>query len=374
MSLINDMLKDLERTRHGKPTGPSLLSGVRAVTGLGRRGDRRPLLAVLILLLGLGIGGGVRLLLPGKEPAPRESATVVSPAPVAAPVTVAEAQPAPATPLRADAAVAATAVGEPKPQIATQPAAQEATAPAAPPAAVAVAGRAPSTPAAKVEPPAPPPPAAKPVAATAPKTPEVRPVPKPEPVKTLPTAAALVQEARNLQKSGQDAAAVERLEQALELEPAAFAPREQLASLHLRQGRKAAARELWWEGTRLSPAETHWRKRLARALLEEGDGAGALAQLSAAAAPAVATDVEFHGLLAAAYQRQGEPAKAAGVYRRLAEQEPRGGIWWLGLAIALEGLRDAEGARNAYRQALGAEGLGEEARAFAAGRLQQLNP
>ena len=99
---------------------------------------------------------------------------------------------------------------------------------------------------------------------------------------------------------------------------------------------------------------------------------GALEQLQAGAQPTVAADVEFYGLLAAAYQRQGETSQAAAVYRRLAEQEPRGGIWWLGLAIALEGLRDGEGAKNAYQQALSTEGLGEEARSFAAGRASQL--
>lgn len=397
MSLINNMLKDLERTRNGKAAGPSLLRGVQAVTGVTRRGARRPLLAVLILLAGLGLGVGVRLLLPAPQQAPpvatavpvetAPQAIVTSP-PAAEPAaqTIAEPAQTPAAAPAAEAAVPAAkvepvvAAPAPQPQPAPVPVASAPLAPKPEPVAEAVPIKpAPSAvePAPAVAKPAPTP--AKPAPAVAKTAPaQVKPAPATAaaqaPVKTLPTAAALVQEARDLQKKGQDALAAERLEQAVALEPNAFAPREQLANLHLRHGRRSAALELWREGIRLAPTEVHWRKRLARALLEDGDGAGAIDQLTAASQPTVAADGEFHGLLAAAYQRQGEPSRAAAVYRRLAEQEPRGGIWWLGLAIALEGLRDGEGARGAYQQAMGAEGLGEEARAFAAGRLRQLTP
>lgn len=394
MSLINDMLKDLERTRNGKAAGPSLLRGVQAVTGVTRRGARRPLLAVLILLAGLGLGVGVRLLLPAPQQAPpgatavpvetAPQAIVTSP-PAAEPAAQTIAEPAP-PPAAAPAAEAADPAAKVEP-VAAAPAPQPQPAPApvasAPPAPKPepVAEPAPVNPAPPAVEPAPAvakaaptPPKPEPAVAKAVVAAKPAPVAPPAPVKTLPTAAALVQEARDLQKQGQDALAAERLEQAIALEPNAFAPRDQLANLHLRHGRRSAALELWREGIRLAPTEVHWRKRLARALLEDGDGAGAIDQLTAVSQPTVAADGEFHGLLAAAYQRQGEPSRAAAVYRRLAEQEPRGGIWWLGLAIALEGLRDGEGARGAYQQAIGAEGLGEEARAFAAGRLRQLTP
>lgn len=373
MSLINDMLKDLERTRNGKAAGPSLLTGVQAVTGVTRRGARRPLLAVLILLVGLGLGGGLRLLLPaGSQPAPVARVEVPAPVPAVEPVA-AEAQPA--------VVVTESAPAPQEPVAAAAPAAQTPTPTPAPqpsPAPIAVATAAQPAVVAEVSPKTTPQPKPLPVTAAAPSNapkaaaPQAAAVPAPVAVKTLPTAAVLLQEARGLLKNGQDGLAAERLEQALNLEPAAFAPRELLADLHLRHGRRSAALELWHGGVKLAPAEVHWRKRLARALLEDGDGAGAIAQLQLGAQPTVAADVEFHGLLAAAYQRQGEPSRAAAVYRRLAEQEPRGGIWWLGLAIALEGLRDGEGAKNAYQQALSSEGLGEEARSFAAGRSSQL--
>lgn len=398
MSLINDMLKDLERTRKGKASGPSLLTGVQAVTGVTRRGARRPLLAVLILLAGLGLGVGARLLLPAPQQAPPVATAVpVETAPQAiatsppaaitaaepAAQTIAEPAPPPAAEPAAEAAVTAAkvepVVAAPAPQPKPAPAPVASVPPA--PKPEPVAEPAPVKPAPPAVEPAPAvakavptPPKPEPAVAKAVVAAKPAPVAPPAPVKTLPTAAALVQEARDLQKNGQDALAAERLEQAISLEPNAFAPREQLANLHLRQGRRSAALELWREGIRLAPTEVHWRKRLARALLEDGDGAEAIKQLTASSQPTVAADGEFHGLLAAAYQRQGEPSRAAAVYRRLAEQDPRSGLWWLGLAIALEGLRDGDGARGAYQQALGAEGLGEEARAFAAGRLRQLTP
>lgn len=377
MSLINDMLKDLERTRNGKAGGPSLLTGVQAVTGVTgvtRRGLRRPLLAVMILLVGLALGGGLRLLLPAAPPpAPLAKVEVPPPAPVPAIEPVAAAVQPAAEPAAAPQQPVAAAAPAPAPQ--PNPAAKAAA--TTPQPAVVVEVEKPAV-LAEGSPKKTPRPKPVPVAAAAqPSTPkaaapQAAAVPAPVAVKTLPTAAALLQEARGLLNNGQDGLAAERLEQAVNLEPTAFAAREQLAELHLRHGRRAAALELWQAGVRVAPAEVHWRKRLARALLEDGNGGGAIEQLQAGAQPTVAADVEFYGLLAAAYQRQGQPSLAAAVYRRLAEQEPRGGIWWLGLAIALEGLRDGEGAKNAYQQALTTEGLGEDARSFAAGRASQL--
>ena len=102
-------------------------------------------------------------------------------------------------------------------------------------------------------------PATAAAAPSAPKAsaPQAAAVPAPVAVKTLPTAAALLQEARGLLKIGQDGLAAERLEQAVNLEPTAFAPREQLADLHLRHGRRAAALELWQGGVKAEPAEVY---------------------------------------------------------------------------------------------------------------------
>lgn len=384
MSLINDMLKDLERTRNGKAAGPSLLTGVQAVSGVTRRGARKPVLAGLILLAGLGLGFGLRLLLPVATPSQQivdsaAPAAAPAPAPVIEPVAV-PVQPAVAAseppPVTQDMTITASPAPAPDPAP-EAPAPAPKVAPAASQPAVAKVVEKPAASGEASPARAPQPEPAPVVAAVSPNPPKAaapKPAvpPAPAPVKTVPTAAALLQEARGLMNNGQDNLAAERLAQALILEPAAFAPRDQLADLHLRHGRRAAAMEVWRAGVKLAPTEVYWRKRLARALLEDGDGASAVELLQGGAQPTVAADVEFYGLLAAAYQRQGEPSRAAAVYRRLAEQEPRGGIWWLGLAIALEGLRDGEGAKNAYQQALTAEGLGEDARNFAAGRLNQL--
>lgn len=65
-------------------------------------------------------------------------------------------------------------------------------------------------------------------------------------------------------------------------------------------------------------------------------------------------DPDLRGLQAAFYQRQGRYAEAVEVYRRLTRDDPAQAKWWLGLAICLEGVEQFDEAIGAYLQVLNA--------------------
>lgn len=110
---------------------------------------------------------------------------------------------------------------------------------------------------------------------------------------------------------------------------------------------------------------------LARAQLQAGQAPAAVATL-AQRRPLLARDPGYHALLAATYQQTGQWRESAEVYTQLVDLRPQQAAWQLGLAIALEQLGQAPRAAQHYQLALRGEGLDEGARRFAISRAQIL--
>jgi len=81
---------------------------------------------------------------------------------------------------------------------------------------------------------------------------------------------------------------------------------------------------------------------------------------------------EYYALLAAYYQRFGFSAKAAETYASLLEYDDESANWWAGLAIALDSSKQYEKAVNAYKQALGIPDLSPELIEYIENRLSLL--
>ncbi|MCC6077589.1 tetratricopeptide repeat protein [Pseudomonas sp. GCM10022188] len=117
------------------------------------------------------------------------------------------------------------------------------------------------------------------------------------------------------------------------------------------------------------PADSELRVLLARAQLQAGDHAAAVATL-AERLPPLAGDPAYHALLAACYQQTGQWQDSARLYRDLVLLRPEQASWQLGLGIALERLGERAAAAQHYRLALQGRGLDDASRRYAEERAQ----
>ncbi len=353
MSLINQMLKDLEQRRSQllQAEGP-LEDIVPAVSVPARRRRRAPLgLALVTLAAAAAVwiwhGAG------GPEPAPVAAATP-------APVPAARPDPAPpAGPDPAPAPVAEAAVRDPA------PAAVEARAAASVPRPVIKARAA----TAKPVPPAPA--RDESTDATGAAGGEGTVAKRLRPPTPAQRAEQAYQRGWQALRAGRGAEAEAALHEALRLNPEHLPARELLVGHLLRQGRLDEAGRLLRDGLALAPRHGTFAKLYARILARQNAVPTAIEVLRRSA-PALAADPDHHAMLAALYQRQGRHAEAARLYRDLVKLRPNASVWWVGLGVSLEALGRSAEARLAYERALDTGNVARRLRDFADGRLAAL--
>lgn len=183
-------------------------------------------------------------------------------------------------------------------------------------------------------------------------------------------AAALYDEGIALAASGQDAAAEESLQKALAIAPRHRDARTALAVVLARADRYADALALLEEGRRIDPLHAPYTVLAARLRADAGDAEAALRLLDTL--PAAAVTPASRALRAALCQRRGRYEDAARLYRELLRQEPRRGLWWLGLALAQEGGGLSSEALAAYRNARRAGDLDAAPGSFVDARIAAL--
>ncbi|MDZ7803680.1 tetratricopeptide repeat protein [Thiohalophilus sp.] len=147
--------------------------------------------------------------------------------------------------------------------------------------------------------------------------------------------------------------------------------RELLAGVYIQSGRYVEAAALLKEGFALAPQNSQFAKLYARVLLKQDKLTQAIAVLERQPPP-VGADRDYHALLAAIYQQAGYHLKAAATYRDLLRVNPRQGNWWLGLGISLEQLEKYTEARSAYERASNSPALPENLKEYAAKRMNAL--
>lgn len=145
--------------------------------------------------------------------------------------------------------------------------------------------------------------------------------------------------------------------------------RQLLAQQLVGQQRWEEAAAVLAEGLARQPRQTDWAISLARVQVEKNDwnAAGHTLEQHAEYARAHA---DYQGFHAHVHYRLGHYAKAAMLYQNASRLAPGEGRWWFGLAAALEADGRAGEAREAYRQALATGMLSEELSAQAMQRLR----
>jgi MSHA biogenesis protein MshN len=358
MSLINDMLRNIEAKRPDDPARQNLQREIRSLPAARADAGRwlKPLLLLVAPLLGAAVLHGNGLLLPllGIETAPVAPLAIpaATPLPAAAVVTSKETtagprgddKPIPESDLRlaSNLAVlpmpAAPVLAVPDPVVpAPQPGATRSEAPAAAPQSAPVG--------------------------------PVRIEKSPVPATPRDRADAEYRRAENALTSGRSAEALEGLRAALKLDPVYVQVRQALLRQLLDMRKSEEAMAVLQEGIDLQPAQTGWAMSLARLQLEQNDLAAADRTLSRSQAYAEAS-ADYAGFQGHLKSRLGANRAAVAHYQRATRLAPNEGRWWLGLGLAQEADGRVAEAKDSMRRAIATTTLSVELSAVAEQHLR----
>ncbi len=160
--------------------------------------------------------------------------------------------------------------------------------------------------------------------------------------------------------------------EALSRSPGHVKSREMLAGIYIKAGRYVEAAELLKQGVAINPGHSMFRKLYARVLLEQ-DGLDQAVTVLERSLPRINQDLDYYALLAALYQRQARHANAVAIYRNMLRQNAMVGIWWIGMGISLEKMGESEAARKAYEKARASGTLAAQMVKYTDNRLAALN-
>ena len=354
MSLINQMLRDLDRRKGETPAGGAVPPAYRQPAP--RRSPWLILAFLTVAVLAAVAGWLAWEQYAGNGPA--QNAAKVAPQKQVA-----------AGPATATSPPVATPERKPTPSAAPRPPAKPEPAPVAVPAPVRKAEAPP-----RKRPPAV---AASPPVEESPPADETRAgtVRKSaRPVTSLQRAEEHYRRAYTLLSRGQVEAGEAALRRALAADAGHDKARELLALVMVRAGRYVEAGELLREGLAIHPGNRQQVQILAQVLDHQGRTAEAVQLLERHRPTEVAVDPDLVALLAAYYRKQKRYAEAADLYRRLTAARPDNGLWWIGLGLSLEALARPEAAREAFRKARDTGSLTAPLRKFVADRLAATAP
>lgn len=362
MSLINDMLRDLDSRNAASSERSGLAQNIRALPPQNQR--RQPLLLLMLAAAILG-GAAVWLLLkadaaPTADPLPAVTAAVVAPPP-AEPTPIAAEAPAEAVPA-APAAQAEVPVLRLDTQLDPRPAGSPPR-PVAPTVAPTVAPAPPQAPT-----PAPPAPARAAASTATPANTQLAApgratentnrsnapaqISKQPAQGSTPAEQAESDYRRGIAaiRRGDTGEAGEALRAALRLMPTHAAARQALLGQLTEQQRWHDAETLALDGVGLLPQRSDWALLAARLMYDRGEAELALETLNQHAGTA-RQNADYQVMHALLLQRAGRYADAASCYRTALALRPGEGRWWFGLGRALDADRREAEARQAYEKA-----------------------
>ncbi len=380
MSLINDMLRDLDARNAADSERSGLANNVRALPNQRERRVHPALLALSMLVLAGGLAW--RLLQPVEPKHAPVQAKPTAAVPETPVLTATEDAPTPVPPIEQALNHTEPAAGATAPASETQaathlrletsisnpPAPKSASAPVD--AATAAAPIMPKVVAAVPVDAAPQ--ATLPSTNAKPRNTTAAQISK-QPTQagsTTEQAEAEYQRAVAALQRGAAGEAGDLLRSALKLNPAHIAARQTLLSQLVEQKQWQNAETLALDGVGLLPHRSDWAMLAARIMYEQGETDEALDTLNQyAAAGRQNTDYQIlHALL---LQRAGRNSDAANCYRTALALRPNEGRWWYGLGRALDAdRRDAE-ARQAFEKAREAGNLPAELQQSIERRLRQ---
>lgn len=172
-------------------------------------------------------------------------------------------------------------------------------------------------------------------------------------------------------QQGRVVEAKEVLRQALGEDPVNLDARQLLVGLLIEEHRQSDAVNLLKDGLRLSPEQTGFSVALARLQLESGGRQEALTTLQDGLQHA-GDDAEYHAFLAALLQREERHEDAVTHYLIALKSDPAMPSWLVGIGISLQALGKLSDAGDAYSRAQQTQALSPDLAQFVDQRLKQV--
>jgi len=170
------------------------------------------------------------------------------------------------------------------------------------------------------------------------------------PLNSKQLAEIAYQEGYEFLQQGQMHQGKESLRKALSLYIPHIKAREMLAGIYIKSGHFVNAAELLNEGVKVVPEYPLFAQLYARVLLEQKNPKLAIKILEQGSAR-MDVEPDYYALLAATHQRVNNHKKAIELYLQLVKLRSHEGIWWLGLGISLEKSGKNKEALEAYQRA-----------------------
>lgn len=370
MSLINDMLNDLEARRAHDLARPGLRGEVRPLPKVGGFEIWQPRL--IVAALALTVLAAAAYFWFERTPSVQTRTSSLPPAPAPVPPSLPVAQPAPVEP---------AVVAEIQPAIVPAGVAPLSIDPSSLRASDALSFIPPQDKARGAPPAAAPKVEAKP-AASAPVPERVAEAPK---TRGSDKEAAIdkrvvyassrekqeadVRHAAQLAASGRAGEAADQLREVLRQDASYSPARQALLRVLMEQRKTEEMTAVLSEGLDLQPNQTGWAISLARLAVERSDLPGAQRILTRSY-PHGSSSPDYIGFLAHVQYRQGHHKEAVETYQLATRLAPAEGRWWLGLGMAQEGDGRHAEAKDSFRRALAAGTLNADLSAIAEQKLR----
>jgi MSHA biogenesis protein MshN len=158
---------------------------------------------------------------------------------------------------------------------------------------------------------------------------------------------------------------------ALKQDPSHTGALQALLGLLLDSGRNNEAEQFLRKALEINPRQPRHAMVLARLEVERGEVAGAINTM-VGALPYAQSDPDFHAFLAALLQREGRHREAVDYYRAALRGVPGNGVWMMGLGISLRASNQSAEARDAFQRAIESKQLTPELQEFVERQLREL--
>jgi MSHA biogenesis protein MshN len=178
-------------------------------------------------------------------------------------------------------------------------------------------------------------------------------------------------DAANFLNQGRLAEAQEGFRRALQNYPAHIGARQGLFGVLLDAKKSAEAEQVLQEGLKLNPNQPGFAMALASLQFERGDIGGSIETMQKAA-PAAQSSPDYLARLAGLLQRQTRHKEAVDYYQAALRLAPGSGVWLMGMGISLQALNRNGEAVDAFRRAKSSNTLSADLQTFVDQRLKQL--
>ena len=178
-------------------------------------------------------------------------------------------------------------------------------------------------------------------------------------------------EAANFLNQGRSAEAQDGFRRALQNNPAHAGARQALFGLLVDAKKTGEAEQLLQEGLAVNPNQPGFAMALSGLQYERGNVTEAIETMQKSA-PAAQASPDYLARLAGLLQRQARHREAVESYQAALRLAPGSGVWLMGMGISLQALNRNPEAQDAFRRARNSNTLNPELQAFVDQRLKQL--